>query len=313
MNGRMRNFGINGPKSLSWNPITLLTQVQEWGDPRTRDYPLVVNPLFVFPLIAFYLYFVKVLGPRWMKNREPFQITNIVRFYNLIMVILNANFCLMVLRQTYLPSGRYSLWCQGITGYMDERLEAAYRNGYWFAGLRYVEFLDTVFFVLRKKFNQISHLHVIHHTIVAMNCWFWTLFAPEGQPALGLAINAFVHVVMYTYYFLATLGPRVHKYLWWKKYLTTLQIVQFLIFMVHMSIPLFVDCGFPRHLIHVSNAQTALILALFVNFYIKSYMRQKESITTLRAGAASKHDTRANNSCAQLGSPKCISIGKKVE
>ena len=38
-------------------------------------------------------------------------------------------------------------------------------------------------------------------------------------------INSFVHVLMYTYYGLAALGPRVHKYLWWKKYLTRVQLV----------------------------------------------------------------------------------------
>jgi len=30
---------------------------------------------------------------------------------------------------------------------------------------------------------------------------------------------------MYSYYFLAALGPEMQKYLWWKKYLTRLQIV----------------------------------------------------------------------------------------
>jgi hypothetical protein len=44
---------------------------------------------------------------------------------------------------------------------------------------------------------------------------------------LGL-INTFVHIIMYTYYLLAALGPTVQKYLWWKKYLTTLQIVRHL-------------------------------------------------------------------------------------
>lgn len=32
---------------------------------------------------------------------------------------------------------------------------------------------------------------------------------------------------MYAYYLLAALGPEVQKYLWWKKYLTTLQIVSY--------------------------------------------------------------------------------------
>jgi hypothetical protein len=41
---------------------------------------------------------------------------------------------------------------------------------------------------------------------------------------IGL-LNSFVHVVMYTYYLIAALGPRFQKYLWWKKYMTWIQLV----------------------------------------------------------------------------------------
>ncbi len=39
-------------------------------------------------------------------------------------------------------------------------------------------------------------------------------------------MNAFIHVLMYTYYGLAGLGPHVQKYLWWKRYLTRIQLVR---------------------------------------------------------------------------------------
>jgi hypothetical protein len=38
-------------------------------------------------------------------------------------------------------------------------------------------------------------------------------------------LNTFVHIIMYSYYLLAALGPRFQKYVWWKKYLTVLQMV----------------------------------------------------------------------------------------
>ncbi|CAN7937809.1 unnamed protein product, partial [Ixodes hexagonus] len=252
----------------------LLKKIHEWGDPRTRDFPVILNPLFVFPMVAGYLYFVKLAGPRWMKNKEPLRIVNLIRIYNIAMVALNARFLYIVLAATYLPGGHYSLWCQGLTGRTGGKLKLMYDAVSWYVAVRYADFLDTVFFVLRKKFNHITHLHVIHHTLVALNAWFWVLFAPEGQPVFGVAINAFVHVVMYSYYFLATLGPEMQQYLWWKRYLTTLQICQLAVFIAHMSIPLFVDCGFPRHLIYVANVQILLILCFFVNFYIKSYRGQ---------------------------------------
>lgn len=41
---------------------------------------------------------------------------------------------------------------------------------------------------------------------------------------IGL-INSLVHVAMYLYYGLAAFGPSMSKYLWWKRYLTSLQLV----------------------------------------------------------------------------------------
>jgi hypothetical protein len=46
-----------------------------------------------------------------------------------------------------------------------------------------------------------------------------------GHESFGALFNSFIHVVMYTYYGLAALGPRVQPYLWWKRYLTKLQVL----------------------------------------------------------------------------------------
>lgn len=88
-----------------------------------------------------------------------------------------------------------------------------------------IELLDTVFFVLRKNQRQVTFLHVYHHTLMPF-CGFIGLkyFAGGHGTLLGL-INSFIHIIMYSYYMLAAMGPHMQKYLWWKKYLTLLQIV----------------------------------------------------------------------------------------
>ena len=48
--------------------------------------------------------------------------------------------------------------------------------------------------------------------------WNISAFAP-------VLFNVVIHVIMYSYYFFAALGPEFQKYLWWKKHLTKLQIV----------------------------------------------------------------------------------------
>lgn len=39
-------------------------------------------------------------------------------------------------------------------------------------------------------------------------------------------MNAAIHILMYLYYGLASCGPKIQKYLWWKKYLTIIQMVR---------------------------------------------------------------------------------------
>jgi len=43
-------------------------------------------------------------------------------------------------------------------------------------------------------------------------------------------INSWIHAVMYVYYGLAAIGPSMQKYLWWKKHMTTLQLVSRFLF-----------------------------------------------------------------------------------
>lgn len=88
------------------------------------------------------------------------------------------------------------------------------------------ELLDTVFFVLRKKSSQITILHLYHHSMMGIYTWIITKFVPGGQVTITMALNSFVHIIMYAYYMAAAFGPSVQKYLWWKKYITSLQLVR---------------------------------------------------------------------------------------
>lgn len=48
-----------------------------------------------------------------------------------------------------------------------------------------------------------------------------------GQPYFGAAVNSLVHVFMYTYYALSVI-PSLKDKLWWKKYITIIQLVDYL-------------------------------------------------------------------------------------
>lgn len=52
-----------------------------------------------------------------------------------------------------------------------------------------------------------------------------SFFPAGGMGSFHAMVNATVHVIMYFYYGLSAAGPRFQKYLWWKKYMTAIQLV----------------------------------------------------------------------------------------
>ncbi|KAK8767362.1 hypothetical protein V5799_005855 [Amblyomma americanum] len=241
-------------------------------DPRTKDWVMVKYPSMVLWTVAAYLYFVKIWGPRYMKGREPYNLRGAILLYNAFMVISSAVFLVNILRLTYVGGG-YSVFCQGLDFSTSPKAIELLNVYWWLRLLRIADFLDTIFFILRKKFNQVSTLHVVHHALVVVDCWLWHRIGTDGHVSFIIALNTFVHVVMYSYYFLASIGPKAHKYLWWKRYLTQMQIIQFIVAMVHGLIPLFYDCGYPKLYVYFAMPQGVLFLYLFFDFYFNVYRR----------------------------------------
>lgn len=130
---------------------------------------------------------------------------------------------------------------------------------WWYYISKFTEFFDTLFFILRKKTQHVSTLHVIHHGCMPFSVWLGLKFAPGkfakprhylpeppasswtnsiftiaylvpgGHSTFFALLNSFVHIVMYFYYMIAAMGPKYQKYIWWKKYLTTFQMVWIII------------------------------------------------------------------------------------
>ncbi|KAJ9575336.1 hypothetical protein L9F63_025713 [Diploptera punctata] len=52
---------------------------------------------------------------------------------------------------------------------------------WWFLASKVIDLLDTVFFVLRKKHQQLTFLHIYHHSSMLPNWYLGTLYLPGGQ------------------------------------------------------------------------------------------------------------------------------------
>lgn len=108
-----------------------------------------------------------------------------------------------------------------------------------------------------------------------------------------MLLNTLVHVLMYSYYGLSALGPRMKKYLWWKKYLTQLQLAQFFIYGVYGILALPYAEGWPRDALWMAASQPPIFFVMFFDFYRKSY--GSKSATRKASLLQAKKNSLANN------------------
>lgn len=94
--------------------------------------------------------------------------------------------------------------------------------------LKCCDLIETIIFVLRKKANQVSMLHVYHHLMVIIGTYIELVFSPSGHNMLPGLMNGLVHAIMYSYYFISAYDPELMKlevFKRWKKMVTQIQLV----------------------------------------------------------------------------------------
>ena len=102
-------------------------------------------------------------------------------------------------------------------------------------------------------------------------------------------INASVHTVMYSYYALAALGPHMAKHLWWKRYITQLQLFQFVLIFIHGMYFLFQpSCACPKVLNLFEAIHGVLFIKLFGSFYLRTYRKEAKERAQAEAEKSQK-------------------------
>ena len=76
---------------------------------------------------------------------------------------------------------------------------------------------------------------------------------------------------MYTYYFLRTVQPEGNY--WWKRYITQMQIIQFVLFVLQGVADLYYEC-LPMPFALMNELYAWSLLALFLNFYVQGYLKR---------------------------------------
>ena len=212
-----------------------------------------------------------------MAKRPPFQLRRLILCYNIMMVLLNIRYLVFVIDFTEYGVGLFRL-----RPYRRDDVSAeTMRNIELAHGLfmtKFVDLFDTVFFVLRKKQEHVSLLHLYHHSAVPILFYIAFRLLPIFVPlAIFALINCSIHVLMYSYYALASFGPNMQPYLWWKKYITQIQMMQFVIYALYIIYCSIVIDGIPFFLLVFVHVQSPIFLILFGHFYIKAYIKNRNN------------------------------------
>lgn len=136
-----------------------------------------------------------------------------------------------------------------------------------------VEFVDTLLIILSNSMKRLSFLHVYHHSMVVIMCYV-CLDSAQSSFSMVMVTNCVVHVVMYTYYLLCSLGIRPK----WKKMVTDFQLLQFwasFLVMVMLVFYHFTGSGCSGFFSWCFNAFFIIsLLFLFSDFHAKSYSQK---------------------------------------
>mmetsp|Transcript_12559 Transcript_12559/g.30905 ORF Transcript_12559/g.30905 Transcript_12559/m.30905 type:complete len:266 (-) Transcript_12559:1715-2512(-) len=238
--------------------------------PLSKELPAVVPHYALVAGVGYLL--VVALVPQIMQALNlRFSTKPVMRVYNLFMVVLSfymGTYAIYLARKS-----NDALWCVPLAS------GEAGANMAWitwvFTYSKIIEFLDTVFMILEGRMRQVSFLHVYHHVSI-LAYWYAILWMAPGSDAyFSLAGNSYIHVMMYGYYFLASIGISP----WWKYYITYAQILQFVSFACQSIYVGYIKtdkvCDFPNFLSRGLLWYMLTLIALFTHFLVVNKGKKK--------------------------------------
>ena len=229
-------------------------------------WPLMDSPYPFLNIFVMYLVIVKYVGPKFMENRKPFNLNNFTRIYNLYQVIS----CIYIVSLSPAFLGSFNPYKCHSGKIMDPFL---LKISWFIIMLRASEFVETIVFVLRKKQNQVSWLHIYHHIAVVSLLWLFFKYSTTQNEINIIGVNSAVHVVMYSYYFLSSFNAFKSITNKVKPFITAMQITQLVFIMTHI-IHALARCNVSK-LYWLQFGNIAILITMFLQFYFKTYQKEK--------------------------------------
>jgi elongation of very long chain fatty acids protein 4 len=213
---------------------------------------------------------VKYMGKPGRRNFKN-ELKPLVVVYNLLLVCLSLYMFVEIYREaTQLDMG----WVCNAIDYTPKST-GLLRLMWLYYISKVIEFNDTFLYILCGKINQVTVLHVWHHSFMWLVWWVGVKWAGGGDSWFSSWVNCGVHVIMYLYYAASAGGVRVPGVV--KQMITQLQLLQFFIVMGHCVWALFLDCPYPHWMYQSLIAFLMSLVVLFLNFYINTYYSKRRA------------------------------------
>ena len=154
-----------------WSSHPLLSQF--WNrkcDPRTVNFWLMSGGPWKLLMFTFGYIVVVVFGTRLMRPRKPFELRSPMLIYNILLVLINGFFLYEALVWTSFGSRLLDFRFPSPNNRSKEAMRIV-NMFYYYQWTKFLDYFDTFFFILRKKENQLSILHIYHHISVPIIGW----------------------------------------------------------------------------------------------------------------------------------------------
>ena len=127
------------------------------------------------------------------------------------------------------------------------------------------------FFVVSADRCRMCSLQVYHHSSMVMLSEYACTYGNWPAISVPLGLNGIIHVFLYYYYGYSALNPGQRPA--WKKNLTQLQLIQFMIGLCHMVV------GYLQHgWCYYGIIYEMTMIWLFSNFYYHSYLKERATV-----------------------------------
>jgi len=254
----------------------------------------LMDPYYPIAAMITYLCFVFMIKQRNSRSKMPItdgSTINAIAFVHNVFLSLLSFAMLVGITQAAYERDEQRGWFSLVCGDVKNRELLNGKLGFWlhiYYLSKYWELGDTIILGLRGK--PIIVLHYIHHVAMVYLSWTWSFYGWLEGSAWCVFVNSIIHFFMYGYYALSLLKIDV----WWKKHLTTAQIIQLMTGFVYVNFYFYYyfnlhlagdvrkstegpGCGghlYPALLAHAFNV---VLIILFFNFYIQNYIKSRKT------------------------------------